>query len=153
MEMLEKYNAVIVQKAHFVSYQRSSDTDAVKTDRIVTSNTLPAMQLLAASDMLITDYSSCFFDFLLTDRPIIHYLYDYAYYANDDRGLYYTKEEVACGDAPEDTDALLASMEANLADPGKDAALRAKQRKTYMTYEKEGCCAEIFREIRRRQKV
>ncbi len=153
IEMLEKHNAIIVQKAHFVSYQRSADANAVKTDRIVTSNTLPAMQLLAASDMLITDYSSCFFDFLLTDRPIIHYLYDYAYYANDDRGLYYTKEEVACGDTPEDTDSLLTSMEANLADPGKDAALRAKQRKTYMTYEKEGCCAEIFREIRRRQKV
>lgn len=153
MEILEKHDAVIVQKAHFVSYQRDADANAVTSDRILTSNELPAQQLLAASDMLITDYSSCFFDYLLTDRPIVHYLYDYAYYANDDRGLYYTKEEVACGDTPENPDELLAAIAANLEQPQKDAQLRDLRRQKYMTFEKEGCCQEIFRQIRSRQKV
>ena len=51
---------------------------------------------MAASDILVTDYSSCFFDFLILDRPIIHFLYDYDYYKEKDRGLYYEKEGVIC---------------------------------------------------------
>lgn len=43
-------------------------------------------ELLAIADVLITDYSSIFFDFLITGRPIIHYLYDYRSY-NSARGL------------------------------------------------------------------
>lgn len=43
-------------------------------------------QLLAVADLLITDYSSIFFDFMITKRPIVHYLYDYHSYKRD-RGL------------------------------------------------------------------
>lgn len=43
-------------------------------------------RLLAAADILITDYSSIFFDFMATRRPIIHYLYDYEDYKRE-RGL------------------------------------------------------------------
>ena len=43
-------------------------------------------ELLGIADILVTDYSSIFFDFLVTGRPIIHYMYDYEdYYAR--RGL------------------------------------------------------------------
>ena len=55
---------------------------------------------LAAADMLITDYSSCFFDYLITNRPIIHYLYDYDYYVKEDRGVYYDVMDVVAGDTP-----------------------------------------------------
>ena len=43
-------------------------------------------ELLAQVDVLITDYSSIFFDFLVTGRPIIHYMYDYDDYVSE-RGL------------------------------------------------------------------
>ncbi|MEW9797550.1 CDP-glycerol glycerophosphotransferase family protein [Alteromonas sp. CYL-A6] len=36
---------------------------------------------LAEADLLITDYSSVALDFLLCDKPIIHYCYDYEHYA------------------------------------------------------------------------
>lgn len=48
--------------------------------------------LLAVVDVLITDYSSIFYDFLPTGRPIIHYVYDYEEYKNE-RGLYFDKNE------------------------------------------------------------
>ncbi|WP_434612870.1 CDP-glycerol glycerophosphotransferase family protein [Arthrobacter sp. A5] len=44
--------------------------------------------LLIAVDVLITDYSSIFFDFLSTGRPIIFYAYDLEEYSRD-RGLYF----------------------------------------------------------------
>lgn len=44
-------------------------------------------EFLNAADMLVTDYSSVFFDFLNTGRKIILYAYDKASYLHD-RGLY-----------------------------------------------------------------
>lgn len=44
-------------------------------------------QLMIASDMLISDYSSIFFDFSLLSRPILCFAYDFDEY-NNKRGLY-----------------------------------------------------------------
>ena len=142
--ILGKYNAVIIQKAHFAEHNKEGKSNS---GRIFAENDYPAALLLAATDILITDYSSCFFDYLLLDRPIIHYLYDYDYYRNQDRGLYYPKEEVVCGDAPENVTDLLKSLEANLENPGKDAELRKKRRERFMAYESADSCEKIFRAI------
>lgn len=150
--MLEKYDAVIVQKAHFVSCRRNGGGAGGKTSRIVAMNDIAAQELLAATDILVTDYSSCFFDFLVLDRPIVHYIYDYDYYANQDRGVYYRAEDVVCGDAPRTANDLLDALEANLAQPGKDAALREARRRKFMTYETEDSCRVIFEAIQKRQK-
>lgn len=50
-------------------------------------------ELLGIVDVLITDYSSIFFDFLPTEKPIIHYIYDYDQYAAE-RGLYLPLEDI-----------------------------------------------------------
>ncbi|MDE6026247.1 MAG: CDP-glycerol glycerophosphotransferase family protein [Lachnospiraceae bacterium] len=44
-------------------------------------------ELLCCADILITDYSSVFFEFLLLDRPIVFFALDYDKYAGD-RGYY-----------------------------------------------------------------
>ena len=49
--------------------------------------------LMVASDMLITDYSSCAGDFAYLGKPIILYIDDYDDYKNKDRGLYFNIEE------------------------------------------------------------
>ena len=49
-------------------------------------------ELLAAAQMVITDYSSCIFDFLLTGRPGFIYAPDIEAY-NDERGFYYRLEQ------------------------------------------------------------
>ncbi|MGY3765904.1 CDP-glycerol glycerophosphotransferase family protein [Vagococcus vulneris] len=45
-------------------------------------------ELLLISDLLITDYSSCMFDYSLTDKPIIYYVPDKDMYQNELRGFY-----------------------------------------------------------------
>lgn len=47
-------------------------------------------------DMLITDYSSIYFDYLYADSPILFYTYDYDKYINE-TGLYYNYEDVTPG--------------------------------------------------------
>ena len=53
-------------------------------------------ELLLISDILITDYSSMIFDYLLLDRPILLFAYDLNEYLNE-RGMYYNFEEIAPG--------------------------------------------------------
>jgi CDP-glycerol glycerophosphotransferase len=48
---------------------------------------LDTNELLSGVDILITDYSSVFFDFMVTKRPIIFYAYDQRKYKKD-RGFY-----------------------------------------------------------------
>ena len=48
-------------------------------------------------DILITDYSTVFFDYCLTDRPMIFTPFDYEAYTTHDRKLYYDYNEVTPG--------------------------------------------------------
>lgn len=45
--------------------------------------------LLLASDVLVTDYSSVCFDYSLLDRPILFYLHDVSRFNSDLRGFYF----------------------------------------------------------------
>lgn len=51
-------------------------------------------ELYAVSDMLITDYSSVFFDYAILERPIFFYMYDRETYMNDLRGFYLAPEDL-----------------------------------------------------------
>lgn len=50
--------------------------------------------LYIISDLLITDYSSVFFDYAILKRPIIFYMYDLDYYRDDVRGFYISLDEL-----------------------------------------------------------
>lgn len=50
--------------------------------------------LYVISDILITDYSSVFFDYANLRRPIIFYMYDMDTYLNETHGLYFDVEEL-----------------------------------------------------------
>jgi len=49
-------------------------------------------ELLVASDVIISDYSSCMFDYMLTKRPCFVFATDIEKY-NTERGFYYSLEE------------------------------------------------------------
>lgn len=147
VKILEDHNAIIVQKTHIVSQNRSSDFLNSESERIITWSDCSAQELMAASYMLITDYSSCFFDFLILDRPIIHYLYDYDYYANDDRGLYYKKEDVACGDIAQNEFELLSSINNNIENSCHNSKLRQTQKERFLTFEGPDSCRIIVERV------
>lgn len=65
---------------------------AVKLDQYKHITSFPAdvnnYEFLNACDALITDYSSVFFDFSVTRKPVILFMYDYDDYMRD-RGMYF----------------------------------------------------------------
>lgn len=67
-------------------------------------------ELYVISDMLITDYSSVFFDYAILKRPIYFYMYDIEEYANDLRGFYLDIHKDLPGDIYTNEDELLAAV-------------------------------------------
>lgn len=64
-------------------------------------------ELYLISDMLITDYSSVFFDYMCLKRPIIFYTYDIDSYRDKLRGFYFDFENEAPGPLVKTTEELI----------------------------------------------
>ena len=67
------------------------------TNLIKYKDTGDVYPLLPLVDLLITDYSSIFFDFLYLNKPIIFFPYDYDKYIREDRQLKYDYDWVTPG--------------------------------------------------------
>lgn len=57
--------------------------------RNITEEIDDIQEILVFTDLLIADYSSLIFDFILTDKPVIFYPYDYYDYVKNSREMYY----------------------------------------------------------------
>lgn len=79
-------NYQVVLKVHSLVYKNLKNRDEVSNVTFIPDYIDPN-ELLSITDILITDYSSIFFDYLVTDRPIIFYMYDQEEYTKD-RGMY-----------------------------------------------------------------
>lgn len=69
--------------------------------------------LYVLSDMLITDYSSVFFDYASLERPMIFYVYDIENYRDKLRGFYLDFENEAPGPLVTTTDELLRAVKSS----------------------------------------
>lgn len=94
-DFLNSEDAYLITKMHF-----ASDAQLIKgNERVI--NLLPESDVynfLYYLDILITDYSSIYFDFLIFNKPIIFYCFDLDYYINKDRGFLIDYETFAPGD-------------------------------------------------------
>lgn len=78
---------IILFRAHYF-VANEFDFEKYKGFIYDVSNVDDINELYVISDMLITDYSSVFFDYANLKRPIIFYMYDINMYKNDMRGFY-----------------------------------------------------------------
>ncbi len=79
-----KYQILIKVHPQMAQYMTDFGSDAVK----IVPTWVDACELLGKVDVLITDYSSIFFDYLVTNKPIIFYMYDKEEYLQN-RGVYF----------------------------------------------------------------
>ena len=88
-EMLDKHNAVLVIKKHY--YHRAEPSVGKEYNNIIemTNENPDTFALLKAADVLVTDYSSCYNDYLLLNRPQIFFCYDMDDYLLNDREMYF----------------------------------------------------------------
>ncbi|MGN0509990.1 MAG: CDP-glycerol glycerophosphotransferase family protein [Lachnospiraceae bacterium] len=102
-------------------------------------------QWMGCFDLLITDYSSIYLDYLLLDKPIIFLPYDKEEYLKD-RGMNYPYDEVTPGAKPNTQQQLILNIENSLF--GEDA-YRAQRREcnAYFNQVTDPCCAFICQQI------
>lgn len=82
------------------------------SESIVDVTKLPDIQeLYLASDMLVTDYSSVFFDYSLLKRPICFYAYDLEKYRQELRGFYLDYSTELPGPIVESSESLYRAIE------------------------------------------
>jgi CDP-glycerol glycerophosphotransferase (TagB/SpsB family) len=78
----------------------------------LSSRRYPDLEVLyALADGLISDYSSCLVDFMLTGRPLISFAYDLDRYSQEERGLFYDLDEVLPGPVCRTVDDLVAALD------------------------------------------
>ena len=116
-------NLAVVVKLHGNDVLRLPDLSALP--RLVA---LPAAAdlypLLGLFDVLVTDYSSIYFDYLLLDRPIVFFNFDQADYEAHSRSFYSDYDALTPGEKAPDFPRLLAALERALAEDAPDPRRR-----------------------------
>lgn len=87
---LEKEYVVIFKPHYLIS--NNFNNDSYKNFLFVADAGVDINDLYAVSDILITDYSSVFFDFSILNRSMLFYMYDVENYRNNLRGFYLNVE-------------------------------------------------------------
>ena len=91
-EKLEK-DYIILFRAHYL-VANSFNFEKYKGFIYDVSNYESINDLYVIADLLITDYSSVFFDYAILKRPIIFYMYDLKEYKEDIHGFYIELDEL-----------------------------------------------------------
>lgn len=96
--VLKKENALMLIKIHYKDAERAKDVlNGLKDNKniilISDRDIEDPYVLLSEVDILVTDYSSIYFDYLLLNRPIIFTPFDLENYKKHDRGFYFSYEE------------------------------------------------------------
>ena len=93
----DKY--ILLFRAH---YEVSKVMDIHEDDFVRDMTSYPSLNdLMIVADVLISDYSSVFFDFSITGKAMLHFTYDYDLYSQK-RGLYFDIRDYLPGSASED---------------------------------------------------
>ncbi|MCC3237541.1 CDP-glycerol glycerophosphotransferase family protein, partial [Pediococcus acidilactici] len=80
-------DTVLLLRMHYL-IANAVDLTGVEDFAIDVSNYPDVADLYLAADVLVTDYSSVFFDYAYLKRPIVFFPYDYETYRDELRGFY-----------------------------------------------------------------
>ncbi|MFT4215405.1 MAG: glycosyltransferase [Microbacterium sp.] len=132
-------DVVVLLKTHQVVHAAASRVPALS--RVLVPNTIPTNVLLGMAAALVTDYSSVFFDFLATGRPIVFLAPDAADYERE-RGTYFPLSELP---GPVTADAATAGAHvARLLASGRAAAGYRAWAKRFVPFDDGGATQRVI---------
>ena len=144
----QKKNAIFLLKKH------PWEKEIVFPDNLlhlkdVSSEVSDVQELLVWTDLLITDYSSVFFDFMVTKKPIIFYAYDLIEYKKYCRDMYYDYESEIQGPIATTEEELLTLLK-SIEEWSCDSTYLQKYKEVnqkFNTYNDGKSCERIIAEI------
>jgi CDP-glycerol glycerophosphotransferase len=102
-------NYVIILRMHYLIAE-NINLEPYSGFAIDVSQHSDIRELYLISDLLITDYSSVFFDYGVLKRPIIFFVYDIDNYRDTLRGFYFDLEEDAPGPLVKSSDEIIGEI-------------------------------------------
>ena len=111
-ELYQKFSGeyVLLVKLHHLIADSLEIDSRYKDFLLNVSGEEDVMELLCIADILITDYSSVFYDFASAKKPILFYAYDLEEYINETRGLYVGMDTLP-GPILQNNDSLIEAIE------------------------------------------
>lgn len=102
--LMQESNSIFLMKLHSAT---KLDVDLSSCENLkLLPNNIDPMRLMKSADCLITDYSSIYLDYLVLDRPIIHFCFDLVDYLKN-REMYFDYKMVVAGDVVESFEMLM----------------------------------------------
>lgn len=145
---LEKNKIVFNIKMHPVNKTSKTILDKLsKSKNIIFLDEIDINDILPSFDILINDYSSIYFDFLLTNKPIVFAPFDYVKYLTKDRELYYDYDEVTPGPKCKDWNEVLKWIEKFNFNSSLYAKEREIIRNRFHKYLDGNSCMRVFEQI------
>ena len=127
---------LFVIRRHFYHKGEKVDFSMYSNITDITERSMDIQELLMDTDILVTDYSSTYIDYLLLDRPVVFYNFDYQDYLEHDRGMYCDYEKAAPGYKAETFEALMEEFERLV--QGEDHFKEVRRQARDFFYCKEG---------------
>jgi CDP-glycerol glycerophosphotransferase (TagB/SpsB family) len=153
VKVLTRHDAILLIRPHYYEWAAAREmVDRIGSDRLRTAdeNIVPEVnELLPLTDLLITDYSSIFFDFLLLDRPIIFSCYDREEYQRE-RGFTIDYDSNTPGFKVATPDEFLSALDQLLSGDDPHAAMRAEVRDRFHRYTDAGSAERVAKRIEQR---
>ncbi|HET8690142.1 MAG TPA: CDP-glycerol glycerophosphotransferase family protein [Candidatus Saccharimonadales bacterium] len=119
-----------------VSQHRLDKAEIQASDRLVVNDRFDVLELLAAADAVVTDYSAVVFEAALSSKPLYFYAYDLRQYESD-RGLAMDYRQTMPGAINESVDGLVAAIKARAYSPDRIKDFASK----YVSV-RDGSCSE-----------
>lgn len=138
-----EYNFVFLAKKHyFHNGDPIIENNEYSNIFELTHYNIKSQELIDSCDILITDYSSTYIDYLLLNRPILFYAYDLQNYLETDRDMYleYNQDNIP-GVICTTKESLVDEIESLFNGRDDSEAVRAKIKNYYYSEENQGLVA------------
>lgn len=128
----------VLVRGHYNSVGAAEERST--SDRVLDVTRYPDIaDLYLAADALVTDYSSVFFDFAITDKPMVFLAPDLREYRDDNRGFYLDYHETVPGPVCLTTAEVVAAVRA----PDTYAEVRETFRQRFTPHDDGGAAARV----------
>lgn len=146
-EFLEKNNYFLLTKVHFVEKKMRRNGIEIKNNNFINIEAnIDIYPVLKESDILITDYSSIYFDYLVLNKDIIFYPYDFEEYKKYDQGLLLDYDKFTPGDKVYTLEGLIENLKLkNINRDNFEIERKILYKKCFEGYSIEDTIQNIFR--------
>lgn len=154
-EWLEKNGYVLAIREHPADKRRQYSSQLRGTNFIqVPAVAMPDVEMLyREADMLITDYSSVFIDYMLTGRPAVSFAYDRKKYETQERGLFYDLNKVFPGPVVEHFADLMRALESMKTPMSREDTTRYQEcRDFFIKFTDDGNACRVVEKVRSLQR-